>query len=388
MKISIDVREPDREGKCAIRLIYYAGSYLDPETGRRRHKRSREPLDLFLYDKPRTPGQRQHNRETQRAVEAIRAKRLYEHETGKHKLDGPNALQASFFDYFQEVTDEKARGSKSNHSIWVSTLKHLKVYHELPELTFEEVDQAFLENFRYYLTHKARTKSDSPLSRNTQSAYFNKLRACLNQAEREGLIRDNPTRKVNGIKAENNKRVYLTEDELRAMAQAECRYEVMKRAFLFSACTGLRWSDINKLTWAEVESFYDGCRVIFHQQKTKGLQYLDLNTMAVQLMGQRRGPTDRVFKGLKYSAWHNMELLRWAMKAGITKKVTFHSARHTFAVIQLSRGVDIYSLSRLLGHSELRTTEIYADIIESRRRDAMLSFPDVLSVPKAQFEEV
>lgn len=378
MKISIDIREPDREGKCAIRLIYYAGSYLDPATGTRKHKRSREPLNLFIYDKPRTAGERQHNKEAQRIAEAIRAKRLFEHETGKHHLDGNNALAASFFDYFQKVTDQKASGSKSNHSIWVSTLIHLKKYHRLPDVTFEDVNQVFLEGFRHYLMHEARTKSETPLSRNTQCAYFNKVRAALNQAEQEGLIRDNPTRKVKAIKAENNKRVYLTEDEVRAMAQAECRYDVLKRAFLFSCCTGLRWSDIHKLTWSEVEPFYGHHRIIFNQKKTNGLQYLDLNQMAVQLMGQPGTPTERVFKGLKYSAWHNMELSRWSMKAGITKQVTFHAARHTFAVIQLSRGVDIYSLSRLLGHSELRTTEIYADILESRRREAMLNFTNLL----------
>jgi len=378
MKISIEVREADSDGKRAIRLVYYGGSYTDPETGKRRHKRSREPLDLFLYDKPRTPAQRHHNKEAERAAEAIRAKRLYEYETGKHGFAGTSQLKASFFDYFQTITDEKAAGSQSNHSVWVSTLKHLKVFHKMPELTFEEVDQAFLEGFKHYLTHIARTKSTAPLSSNTQHAYFNKLRAALNQAEQQGIIHDNPVRRVRNIKPENNQRVYLTEDELRALAKADCRYEVLKRAFLFSASTGLRWSDVQKLTWADVEQFYDGYRLIFRQKKTKGLQYLDLNRTAIKLMGHTKDRAERVFKGLKYSSWHNMELTRWAMNAGITKHITFHSARHTFAVIQLSRGVDIYSLSRLLGHSELRTTEIYADIIEPRQREAMVSFPEVL----------
>lgn len=188
MKISIEIRKPDTEGKRAIRLIYYGGSYTDPETGKRRHKRSREPLDLFLYDKPRTPAQRHHNKEAERAAEAIRAKRLYEYETGKHGLSGTSQLKASFFDYFQSITDEKAAGSKSNHSIWVSTLKHLKVFHRLPELTFEEVDQTFLEGFKHYLNHIARTKSTAPLSSNTQHAYFNKLRAALNQAEQHVVV--------------------------------------------------------------------------------------------------------------------------------------------------------------------------------------------------------
>lgn len=383
MKISIETRKADSKGRCSLRLVWYLGSYVDPDTKQRKKKRHYEPLDYFVYAKPRTPSERQHNTETYRKAEAIRAKRLYEHESGKHNLNDVSILKSSFFDYFQSVTDQKASGSTSNHSIWMSAFRHLKRYHQLPELTFEEVNQDFLDGFKHYLMHQARTKSDTPLSRNTQCSYFNKLRACLNQAEQEGLIRNNPTRRVKSIKAENNKRTYLDEDELRAMAQAECRYDVLKRAFLFSCCTGLRWSDINKLTWAEIEPFCGSYRIIFHQQKTSGLQYLDLSRMAVQLLGRPQAPTERVFKGLKYSAWHNMELLRWAMKAGITKRVTFHSARHTFAVIQLTRGVDIYSLSKLLGHSELRTTEIYADIIEPRRREAMHSFPDVLTLHSA-----
>ncbi len=93
---------------------------------------------------------------------------------------------------------------------------------------------------------------------------------------------------------------------------------------------------------------------------------------------ENRGkPVDRVFKGLKYDSYTNVALAQWVMRAGITKHVTFHAGRHTFAVNQLARGVDIYSLSRLLGHSELRTTEIYADILETRRTAAMRSFPDI-----------
>lgn len=179
-------------------------------------------------------------------------------------------------------------------------------------------------------------------------------------------------------------RTYLTLDEVRALAKAECRYEVLKRAFLFSCTTGLRWSDIQKLLWEEVEEFEPGhLRIIFKQQKlqNKGnaLQYLDLPDSAVRLMGERQEATVRVFKGLKYSSYTNVALLQWALKAGITKHVTFHAGRHTFAVNQLDRGVDIYALSRLLGHSELRTTEIYADILDRRRVDAMRSFPDIFA---------
>ena len=80
---------------------------------------------------------------------------------------------------------------------------------------------------------------------------------------------------------------------------------------------------------------------------------------------------------MKYSAYHNTELLRWCLSAGISKHITFHSGRHTFAVIQLTMGTDIYTVSKLLGHSELKTTQIYADIIDAQRKEAMHKIPEI-----------
>lgn len=123
-------------------------------------------------------------------------------------------------------------------------------------------------------------------------------------------------------------REYLTFDELQRLAKTECPYPVLKDAFLFSCLTGMRWSDINKLTWAEVQEFDGGTRIVFRQKKTKGLEYLDITGQAVRYMGQRGKADERVFAGLKYSAWHNLALREWCLKAGITKHITFHSRRH------------------------------------------------------------
>ncbi|TOQ13683.1 site-specific integrase [Vibrio parahaemolyticus] len=384
MKIFIEKRTLKADGTRTLRLIYDHG-YTTKSNGSRQRKREYEVLDLFIYDKPKTPAQRKHNKEHLLLAETIKSKRLVEWQSQKHGFEDRTKRSASFIDYFQRQIDIKEQtSSTSNHSIWLSARKHLLLYCGKHDLSFDELDKDWLDGFKYYLTNEAKTKSDTPLSRNTQSSYFNKVRAAINEAHREGIIRDNPLSQVTSIKAKTTKRVYLTLDEVNALAQTECRYSVLKRAFLFSCVTGMRWCDIHRLTWSEVETFSNHKRIIFDQAKlsqgdAKSLQYLDIPKSAESLLGSPKASHERVFKGLKYSSYMNVELLRWSLAAGISKHVTFHSGRHTFAVIQLSRGVDIYSVSRLLGHSELKTTEIYADIIEQRRMEAMLTFPDIFA---------
>ncbi|EGQ9125426.1 site-specific integrase [Vibrio parahaemolyticus] len=381
MKVSVNKRNPNSKGLQQLRLVYYYG-VVEGEDGKKRAKRDYEPLELYLYENPKTQAERQHNKEMLRQAEASRSARLVESHSNKFQLEDRVKLASSFYEYYDKLTASKESGSSSNYSIWISAGKHLRSYHGRAELTFEELDKKFLEGFRKYLLEEPLTKSKSKLAKNTASSYFNKVRAALNEAYREGIIRDNPVQRVKSVKAENTQRTYLTLDEVRAMTKAECRYDVLKRAFLFSCTTGLRWSDIQKLTWKEIEEFQNGhYRIIFKQTKLlnagNSLVYLDLPDSAVKLMGERQDKAERVFKGLKYSSYTNVALLHWAMLAGVQKHVTFHVGRHTFAVAQLNRGVDIYSLSRLLGHSELRTTEIYADILESRRVTAMRGFPDI-----------
>lgn len=126
-----------------------------------------------------------------------------------------------------------------------------------------------------------------------------------------------------------------------------------------------------------MQEFDGGTRVVFRQKKTRGLEYLDISEQAVRYMGLRGRADERVFSGLKYSAWHNLALREWCMKAGITKHITFHCGRHTFAVLQLSLGTEIYTLSKLLGHRELKTTQVYAQIMDEKKREAVNRIPEL-----------
>ena len=113
-----------------------------------------------------------------------------------------------------------------------------------------------------------------------------------------------------------------------------------------------------------------GYYIRFRQKKTKGAETQPISDQAFELLGERTIPDERVFVGLKYSAWHNLKLQQWVMKAGISKTITFHCARHTYATLQLTLGTDIYTVSKLLGHKDLKTTQIYAKIIDERKKEA------------------
>jgi len=337
-------------------------------------KRSKEYLKMYIVP-PKTTVDRELNKQTLTLAENIRAKRQSELQNNGWGFADGFKQDANFIDYFNKLIENR-KDSPGNLGNWKSTLKHLNNYCS-PQTTFKDIDTSFVEGFKYYLQHHAKTKSDTPLSKNSQSSYFNKLKAAINQAFDDRIIPENPAKRIKGIKTDEPRREYLTIDEIKNLVKTDCKYPVMKNAFLFSCLTGLRWSDIQKLLWSEVHKHGDNWRVVFRQQKTRGQEYLDISNQARNLLGQSGNPDERVFKGLKYSGWHNIELQRWIMRAGINKDITFHCGRHTFAVMQLELNTDIYTVSKLLGHKELKTTQVYAKIMDEKKKEAMNKMPDI-----------
>jgi integrase len=377
MTVHLRQKKQGKQGRISLYLEIYKGTTKTPE-GKVKGVRTYEFLNLYLIDKARSPIDRQQNKNNLKLAQSIKAKRELEIKNGQYGFSSDFKQSTNLIAYFTAQTEKRSQseGGQGNHGNWEAALKHLIRFGGV-QVTFKEVDKDFCERFRVYLTDEAKTKSDKNLSSSAVSSYFNKFRACLNKAVDEGVIMRNPAIGVSIPKVVESTREYLTLDELKELVKTECRYEVLKRAFLFSCLTGLRWSDIQKLQWSEVQYLNDGGRIVFHQQKTKGLQYLDISEQAKGYMGTIGSPDERVFTGLKYSDYMNTALQRWVMKSGCSKLITFHCARHTFAVLQLTLGTEIFTLSKLLGHSELKTTQIYAKIVDEKKREAVNKIPDL-----------
>ena len=349
-------------------------------------KRSYEFLKLYLIPE-RTKEDKEKNRQTLQLANSVKAKRIVEMQNGSFGFKSDFATETLFFDYYRAMCQKRLGAeSRSNWGNWFSCLHHLKKYEKNERITFAEITPEWVEGFKEYLDDDARAwehdkrkrNKEKPLARNSKLSYFNKLRACLNQAFEDRIIPINPCRGVENFKAEEGTRMYLTIDEVRKIAQTECEYPRIKDAFLFSCLTGLRRSDILRLRWGDVFTQGDYTRIIFRQKKTKGQEYLDITDQAAALMGERGDPADFVFEDIHSPTCTNRAVQEWVLRAGINKKITFHCGRHTFATMMLDIGTDIYTVSKLLGHKELSTTQIYAKVMDKNKQKAVSQIPDVL----------
>ncbi|MBM7421044.1 MULTISPECIES: site-specific integrase [Chryseobacterium] len=373
MKISLNKRTL-KDGRISLSIEYYRGSEVNEE-GKRRHIRSFENLDTYLFGNPKTSAEKKHNKEGLEFAENVLSIRKAEFVQGKFDLKNTTKSKRTFLNYFEEKTEEKQKqDSSNNYGNWFSTLQHLnKIISK--NLTFDEVDEELIKKVRHYFDHVARTKSDLPLSQNSKYSYFNKFKAALRSAFDDGYLSINYATKIKSFEQAESQREYLTFDELQALAKAECKYPILKKAFLFSCLSGLRWSDINTLIWSEVRDEGEFSKVNFRQEKTDGVEYLYISAQARELLGERQDQLDRVFRGLKYGMTYNTEIIRWCNRAGVPKHITFHSARHTNAVLLLENGADIYTVSKRLGHRELRTTQIYSKMIDKKNKEAAELIP-------------
>ncbi len=371
MATKVKLRQKKISGNRHSLYLDFYPPIKHPETG---EPTRREFLGYYIFDKPKTVIDKQHNSETTQLAEQVRQKR--ENQLNKPEIYTGYELEQlkirergeeNFVAYFKKLADKR---KASNHDNWVSAYSYLEKFTN-GNLKFANLNEAFCNEFKdYLLTTKSNKSSKQTLSQNSAVSYFNKVKATMKQAYKDGYLQADLNRKVEPIKQAETQRNFLTLEELNSLVKADCTNQLLKNSALFSALTGLRFSDIEKLLWSELEYIEgNGYFIQFKQQKTKGVEMMPISEQAFSLLGERKEPTDKVFEGLNYTEIHR-PLIVWLTKADITKNITFHCFRHTFATLQLSNGTDIYTVSKMLGHRELKTTQVYAKIIDKTKREA------------------
>lgn len=346
---TITLREkPLQDGRRSLYLDIY-------EDGLRRYE------FLKLYILPETnDAVRAKNKKTRTLAEVVRGKRLVEAQNTAfgfaNKRD--KALLLPTFEKF--ANERKPR-------IYKSILYHLR---ELCTSTTKvsQINNRWAGEFVRHLR-------DNDVSENSIAMYIAMFRVFWRWCVKKCIASGNP---FDGLNIDNRKpeREYLTLDELRLLINTPTHYRV-RAPFLFSCFTGLRWSDIQALRWGDVEEFGGRTRLRFTQQKTKAHEYMDLNAQAVALMGKRKEDNSPIFDCTSH-ANATISLRKWVKSAGIKKHITFHCARHTFATMLLTLDTDIYTVSKLLGHTDISTTQIYAKIVDKKKQEAVDKIPQML----------
>ena len=356
------------DGKLSLYLDYYP-PIIDSKTGK---ETRREFLKMAIYENPKSVDEKKHNSQTNDLAEIVKAKRLVQLRNREFGLKDNINLNINFITFYESiVNDYFSKGSKSNYQSWKASLNHFKkVFGE--QLMSSQLNNNHVKKYRAYLltANSAKDNIDKRLSVNTASSYFKNFIAVLKSAYKEKIISENLAESAIYIKEVQTHREYLTEEELKILWNTEIKIEKIKHMAFFSALTGLRFVDVNNLKWADVfndkhQSYY----IILREQKTKSIHNHPISKTAYDILKKQDTNDGYIFDSIQY---HQIvrPMKEWIDDSKIKKKISYHNFRHSYATLQLANGTDIYTVSKLLGHKNLSTTQIYTKILDKNKIEA------------------
>ncbi len=318
-------------------------------------------------------------------AEEICIRRQHELTVDNHGLLDRQMKLGDFVSFFEQYISAK----KTNNNL-SSTLSKLKQFAGKQSLPIFKVTTQWLKEFEGFLLKS--------VSVNSAISYLTNIGVSLNYLVRKQVIPRNPWHaipKSERLKKKETKRTAWTIQELEKLASTPCPIkQQFKQAFLFACFTGLRWSDTNGLRWSNiVERYLDGKKewfIQFEQQKTKSLEYFPLSDQAVNILHSRKQESagiddgDYIFPEVKETdkkyrlvqARVNYALKKWAKAAGLDHtRMRFHTGRHSYATNLLELTGELYTVSKLLGHKSIQTTQIYAQVRDTVKYTAVKSLP-------------
>ena len=342
--------------------------------------RVRESLGLFLVPE-KNRADKAINRATMRMAEEVRAKRIVDLQNGKLELLDKEAGKKVLTEWLEEQrVFYKAHGNNNYSKTIHNLIVHLNKF--APNTQLRGVKPSFLRKFLDYLTSDGTNKYGGRLSNETVYTYFTVLSILMNKAVRLDMIPSNPFHKLSQAEKpqrRTKKKEYLTLEEVKKLADTPCDDWRVKHAFLFCCFTGLRYIDVSRLKWKHIVKLSENeYQIEVTQQKTKEPVYVPLSENARKWLPEQgiNGRENYVFQFRDRSIIYDY-LDKWAKAAGIEKHVTFHMSRHTCATLLLYYGADLYTVSKILGHTSIKSTQIYAKVADEMKRKAVDNIPKI-----------
>ena len=366
------------DGRESLFLDYYLGfTTSTSKTGRiyKRAEHRREYLKLYLWQAPRNITERQQNKETLELAKRIRfeqGQRMLENAEGYRLRKRQDINLLDWLKAYHDRYTKKDRGViLCAYNAFVGFLSDTDEYRRfVTGLTPKQLTKEMMQDFTCYLlnTHKG-------YGAHSVYARFKKM---INEATEKGIFIKNPCNGVS-IKVDNGRltKDVLSQEEIRALINTPLpEKDSVRRAFIFCLYTGLRWCDVRDLTFANVD-FQNGL-LVFEQKKTRGHSSrsgvtIPLNGSILRLIGEGE-KTKPLFSLPRYETCVKW-LKKWVKRANVGKHITWHCARHSFALNTLNNGANIKTVAELLGHSGLSQTEKYVRAVDSLKRAAVDSLP-------------
>lgn len=372
------------DGRESLFLDYYFGyqmvysEKLDREVAKK--DRRREYLSLYLWQAPRTPIERQQNKETLELAKKIRFERGQELLESMEGYRLKKDRDINFLDYFKSYIDKYTK--KDIRMVEIALKRFIDFLNETPEYTKfakrikpEQISRDMVEAYTEYL----QTRS---VGEGAKSIYARFKKVVKYAIEHDVMVKNPCTGIVIKVDEQQLKKEVLSTDEIQRLIATHYDNENpnIRRAFIFCLYCGLRFCDVKDLTFANVD--YSNKLLKFEQNKTKGHSansgvIIPLNDGIIKLIGEPKKPDNRdelIFPLPSYEMCLKA-LGRWVKRAGIDKHISWHCARHSFAVNILNNGANIKTVASLLGHSGLKHTEKYTRAVDSLKQAAIDSLP-------------
>lgn len=378
------------DGNLSLYLDYYLGRVSvagDDGDVVSKVKRKREFLKLYLYAKPKTPVQRQQNADTLRLAQKIRFEKEQQFKQVRLGYNIAQHAKMNFIDYIQTYYDNYTKKDKpivKMCHVWFSDfLKNSPQYHDFKDyLLPTRIDGDLVKAFADYCTDRGKGECGR--------AVFARFKKVVLYATDHEIFTKNPCKGISVIAGTNSiKKEILSLDEIAKLVATMRKggNPEIRRTFIFCLYTGIRYCDVKLLTFANVD--YSNRILRFEQSKVKHSSKasgvtIPLNESLITLLGAmseggNRG--DRIFNLPSYPTCLK-ELREWVADAGIKKHITWHCARHSFAVNILNGGANVKVVASLLGHSSLSMTEKYLRAVDSAKRKAIESLPALPTLEK------
>jgi integrase len=351
------------DGRKSIRLEIYLN-------GKRTYERI---PDLFIIPEDSDAAIKK-NKATLNKAEKIRKQRQKEINQSKIDIvetqtDTGKILLSEWIAKFTEI--QKARGIRSTQDL-TRIARYIRLYGK--DIPLVDVDKAYCLGFIDYLRSEYTMPNGEHLSSKSCFNILGNFSTAMNVAIQEGYISVNPVTLIpssDKFKPLEHIREYLTIEEVQKLIDTPCEHPEVKQAFLFACNCGLRYGDIESLTWNDINKDGEHWTVATKISKTQRIVHIPLPLQAIKWMPEKSPNSDKVFPTLRYDNVQKYIPI-WAEKAGITNKtVTFYVSRHTYATMLLTLGADLYTVSKLLGHTSIRHTQRYAKIVNKKKDDAI-----------------